>query len=132
MSAGNQFEKRRKAFLERAIAIGWGLNNAPYTVRVGTATDDFMVDRVINVSVEEEWGSIAIYVPDGIYSGQRLLVNYIEIDIDMGETVDVTLTTAPETVTHPLVYQLGAPGDYVTLEWIDSDTGWINWNNQIT
>lgn len=132
MSSGNYFEIRRKAFLQRTLAVAW-LLNAPYTVRVGSSSEDFMVDRVVNVTVEAFYGSLAIYVPDGIYPGQRLLVNFIAIEgVDGGQTVDVTLTTAPETGTHPLVYQLGAPGDYVTLEWVDSDTGWINWNNLIT
>ena len=132
MSAGNWFKTRREAFLNKTIAVE-GLDVVTSSVRVGTSSDDFIVDRVVNVTCIASGGSMTLNVPDGIYPGQRLLVNFIAITgVDGGQTVDVTLATAPETVTHPPVYQLGAPVDYVTLEWIDSNTGWINWNNQIT
>lgn len=131
MSAGNYFETRRKAFLKRTVGVTWP-DGLTYTVKVGSSSDDFIIDRVVNATVVAHWGSMTINVPDGIYPGQRLLVNYTAIDDDGGQTVDVTCVTAPETVTHPLVYALGAPGDYVTLEWVDSDTGWVNWNNLIT
>ncbi len=127
MSAGNQFETRRKAFLERTIEVTYP--NITYTVRVGSAANDFMVDRVLNVTVIATWGSMTIVVPDGLYPGQRLLVNFIAITgVDGGQTVDVEPATSVDAET----WDLGAPGDYCTLEWINDDAGWQDWNNQIT
>lgn len=130
MSAGNEFEARRRAFLQRTEEVTFP--DITYTVRVGSSSEDFMVDRVVNVTMVANWGSMTMVVPNGLYSGQRLLVNYVARDEVGLQTVDVTPDTTPETVTHPATYQLTTPGDYCTLEWIDGDTGWINWNNQIT
>ena len=124
MSAGNQFEARRKAFLERTIAFS-GSDRLTYTVRVGTAADDFMCDRVVNVTIVDAAGTIAIIVPDGIYSGQRLLINYVAEDAVCEDEVTVTPTTAAHTAS----YDLGEIGDYCTLEWVGSDIGWIQWSS---
>lgn len=124
MSAGNQFEKRRKAFLERTIAIS-GSDRVSYTVRVGLASDDFICDRVVNVTIVDASGTITITVPDGIYLGQRLLINYVAEDAVCADEVAVE----PDTAAHTAAYALGELGDYCTLEWVGSDIGWIQWNS---
>lgn len=121
MSAGNEFETRRRAFLQRTIAI-LGSDRVSYEVRVGLASDDFMCDRVVNVTIVDAAGSVTITVPDGIYSGQRLLINYVAEDDTCEDEVVVDTDTGAN-------YALGEIGDYCTLEWIDSDTGWIEWNS---
>jgi len=123
MSAGNQFEKRRKAFLERTIAITWP--TLTYTVRVGRASDDFMCDRVVNATIVDAYGSMAIVVPDGLYLGQRLLINYVAEDAVCLDWVSVE----PAKAAHTASYTLGEIGDYCTLEWAGSDIGWIQWNS---
>lgn len=125
MSAGNMFETRRKAFLKSTIAFD-GSDMVSYTVKVGSSSDNFICDRVINVTSVDYYGNITITVPDGIYSGQRLLVNLVASDA--ADAVIVTPDTAEITAT----YNLATVGDYCTLEWIDSGTGWINWNSQVT
>ncbi len=123
MSAGNEFEKRRRAFNERTVEITWP--DLTYTVRVGSAADNFMVDRVVNATIVDAYGAMTVIVPDGLYSGQRLLVNYVAEDAVCLDYVSVE----PVTAEHTASYELGEIGDYCTLEWIDSDTGWIQWNS---
>jgi len=120
MSAGNYCETRRKAFLKRTVAVTWP--TLTYTVKVGSASDDFIIDRVINVTIVDAYGTVTILVPDGIYPGQRLLINYVAEDAVCLDEVTVTTTTGAD-------YSLGEIGDYCTLEWIDSGTGWVEWNS---
>lgn len=121
MSSNNLFETRRKAFLKSTKAI-IGSTQVSYTVKVGKSSDNFIVDRVLNVTIVDAYGSITITVPDGIYSGQRLLINYVAEDAVCLDEVVVETDTGVD-------YDLGELGDYCTLEWIDSATGWVAWNS---
>ena len=121
MSSGNYFETRRKAFLQRTISI-LGSDRVTYTAKVGSTSDGFIVDRVINVTIVDANGSITITVPNGIYSGQRLLINYVAEDAVSADEVVVETATGTD-------YDLGEVGDYCTLEWIDSGAGWRPWNS---
>ena len=121
MSAGNLFKTRREAFLYRTKAIS-GDDEVAYTIRVGSTSDGFMVDRVLNVTIVDFYGSITVTVPNGIYPGQRLLINYVAEDAVCADEVLVETDTGTD-------YALGEVGDYCTLEWIDSDTGWVAWNS---
>lgn len=120
-SAGNYCETRRNAFLKRTRSI-IGSDMVSYTALVGSSADGFIVDRVINVTIVDALGSITITVPNGIYPGQRILINYVAEDAVCADEVVVTTTTGAD-------YALGELGDYCTLEWIDSGTGWVPWNS---
>ena len=117
MSAFNWFNTRKRAFEQRTIAITTSATVTTYTAKVGSTANNLITDRVINVTTAAGC-DITITLPDGVYEGQRLLVNFIT---DGGtSTVTVVATT-------------GAGGDstmvdagmYMTLEWVNSTTGWI-------
>jgi len=118
MSAGNWFYTKREAFedstLERSTTAG-----VTYTVRVGTPANDYMCDRVIELTHVDALGNVAIELPDGIYEGQRILITYVAADTP-GDNLVVTPTTALVTAT----YTLTAVGDYCSLVWTNATGGW--------
>lgn len=111
MSAGNFLNTRGKAFGLRTKEV----LQENYTVRVGGIAYGFIVDRVVKVTTTTDGDDITITVPNGSYYGQRLLV--ILIDVGHDETVSVTPDTGDSV-------DLGDDGDFVSLEYVDSTTGW--------
>lgn len=119
MSANNLFETRRKGFVIRTVTV-----TEDYTVRVGSSANNFIVDRVVNVDSSAE-AAIAITVPNGLYEGQRVLINFtVE---GSAETITVTPATANTTAT----YSFTDIGDYCSLEWMNSTEGWAPLNSQV-
>lgn len=110
MSAGNQFVTRKKAFDLREKVV-----NATYTVNVGGTSDNFQEDRVINIV--DPTADFTITVPVGAYEGQQLLIT---LTAHATATVTVTIDLATGTDV-----ALGDLGDYTSLEWVNSTTGWI-------
>lgn len=118
MSAGNWFETKRKAFKLRTKILTTSTSCTTYTARVGGASDNFIVDRVIRVD-GTSGSAMKITLPDGKYYGQRLLVvldvyaatSTVDVDVDTADGVDST--------------QLGATGGYNVLEWVNATTGWV-------
>ena len=112
MSANNLFETRRKGFVIRTVAV-----TADYTVRVGSSANNFIVDRVLNVTTTAGT-NIAITLGNGLYEGQRLLINMVVEG--SAETVTVTASTGSggDSV-------LDTAGDFMSLEWVNSTVGWI-------
>lgn len=112
MSAGNLFETRRKAFKLRTVDV-----TADYTVKLGGTSDNYVYDRVLNVDSSAE-ANIAITLGNGVYEGQRLLINFtvegsaetITVTAETGSGGDSTMDTA---------------GQYMSLEWVNSTTGWV-------
>ena len=113
MSGGNWFLTRKKAFDLRTIAV----NAATYTVKVGTPANDFIVDRVINVT-STSGVNMAITLPDGIFEGQRVLINFVS------EANAETITVTPATANTTASYAMTAEGDYCSLEWMNATEGW--------
>jgi len=115
-SSGNWFETERKAFDLRTKSLVSSTTNLTYTARVGGASDNFIIDRVIRV--DSSSGSVmTITLPDGKYYGQRLLV-VCDAYAATG-TVNVDVDTVAGTDATPLT---GA-GGYTILEWHGSTAG---------
>lgn len=122
MSANNLFNTRRKGFVLRTAAT----SAATYTVKVGSVTDNFIVDRVLDVTTLDTV-DCAITVPNGLYEGQRVLINYTA-EGATGETAVVT----PDLCLTTTSYSLGVVGDYCSLEWMNSTEGWAHLSEQTT
>ena len=123
MSAGNWFETRRKAFKLRTKVLLSSV--ATYTARVGGASDDFIVDRVIRVD-GTSGTALVITLPDGKYYGQRILVT---LDVYAAtSTVDVDVDTTAGTDST----QITGAGGYTILVWLGSTTGWVEVANAVT
>jgi len=119
MSIGNlDFEENRNA-TERTVTL---TNKATYTVKVGTSSNDLKADKVINVTTTADGNDLVITVPDGLYGGQRLLINLVTLGDN--ETVTVTTTTGDDAV-------LDAAGDYIALEWTNSTSGWQTSHSEV-
>jgi len=118
----NWHESRRKAFVFRTVDLTTSASLTTYTVVVGGSGNSFKSDRVINVTTTDG-NSMTITVPDGIYEGQRLLINFVTEE--SAETVTVTTTTGGD-------YSMTAAGDYCSLEWVNSTVGWIYLSEQTT
>jgi len=118
MSAFNWFNTRKRAFEQRTHAITTSATVTTYTARVGSSnTNNFIVDRVINVTTAAGC-DITVTLPDGIYEGQRILVNFVT---DGGtSTVTVTATTGSAGDS-----TMADAGMYMSLEWVNSTVGWI-------
>ena len=112
MSAGNYFETKRKAYDLRTTTI---TNLSTYSVRVGGASDNFIVDAVVKIVTTADGNNLTLTVPNGKYSGQRLILIFDTQGDD--ETVTVSVTTG-DTVT------FDAADEWVELVWIDSSIGW--------
>lgn len=116
-SAGNWFETRRKAHALREKAV-----TTTYTVRVGGASDDFIVDRVLTIPTAT--AAFTITLPDGKFRGQRFLAVV---------TKSGTMSNNATVSTNTNNYKLKYARDYVSLEWIGSgDKGWIYLNKSAT
>lgn len=115
MSAGNWFATRKRAHDLRTKSITTSSTVTTYTARVGGSAYNFIEDRVINVTTTSG-NSLTITVPNGVYAGQRLLINFVTEG--SAETITVTTTTGSD-------YSLTAAGDYVSLEWVNATSGWI-------
>lgn len=115
-SAGNLFETMRKAHDLRTVDITTSATVGTYTVRTGGTTYNFIQDRVINVSTTSTY-DLAITIPDGVYSGQRLNINYIS----EADNASVTFTVTSGSAT-----DLTAATGYTILEWThNSCDGWV-------
>ena len=116
MAGANYFETRRSAFKLRTKEITTSSSLVTYTTRAGGASDNFIVDRVINVTTTSG-NNMAITVSNGVYEGQRLLINFIA---EGGtDTVDSTATIGGAFT------QLTDIGGYNILEWVNATTGWV-------
>ena len=117
MSAGNLFLTRKKAFDMRTISLTSSATVTTYTVKVGTTANDFIVDRVINITTGEGC-DLGIVIPNGVFEGQRLLINFV---VDGGTS---TVTMAASTGTGGDSTMVDA-GMYMSLEWVNSTLGWV-------
>lgn len=116
MSALNFFDTEKKAVDLRTVNLTTGSGKITYTARTGRVADNFIADRVINVTTTSTY-SMTITVPDGVYMGQLLLVSFVT---EAGtETVDVTTTTGSDAT------QMTDDGGYSLLMWINSVVGWV-------
>lgn len=113
MSAFNWFSTRKKAVDLRTKSITTSSTVGTYTVRVGRVVDNFVVDRVINVSTTSTY-DLAITIPNGLYSGQRLNINYI------AEASNASVTFASITGS---ATDLTAAEGWTILEWTHASTG---------
>ncbi len=120
MSAGNFFNTEQRAFNLRTKVL---TNESTYTMKMGSASDDFIVDRVVEVVTTAAGNNLTITVPDGVYPGQRLLIILKTLGDD--ETVTVTTTSGDDVA-------MSAAGDFVSMEWIDSTvSGWQTVHSQV-
>lgn len=116
MSAFNFFNTEQKAVDLRTVNLTTASGKITYTARTGRPADNFIMDRVINVTTTSTY-SMTITVPNGVYAGQLLLVSFVT---EAGtETVDVTTTTGADAT------QMTDDGGYSLLLWTDSVNGWI-------
>lgn len=116
MSAGNFFETERKAFDLRTKAITTSASVITYTARVGGASDNFIVDRVIQITTTSG-NSMVVTVPNGKYPGQQLLIVFVT------EGNAETVTTSVSTGNN--ITQRDATGEWSILMWIDDTNGWV-------
>lgn len=115
-SAGNWFETKRKAYKLRTKEITTASGNITYTAKVGSASDNFIVDAAILVTTTSTF-SMTITVPDGVYAGQELLIVFVT---EGGtETINTSTTTGDE------ITQRDAAGEWSILLWIDDTNGWV-------
>jgi len=122
-SAGNWFETERKAFDLRTKELLSSV--ATYTARVGGASDNFIVDRVIRVD-GTSGTALVITLPNGKYYGQQILVT---LDIWAAtSTVDVDVETTAGTDST----QITGAGGYTMLVWLGGTTGWVEFANAVT
>lgn len=122
MSAFNWFSTRKKAFDIRQKNITTSATVTTYTARVGSVSDNFIHDRVINVTTAADC-DITITVPNGQYEGQRMLINCIAEG--SAETITVTCTTGSD-------YAFTDIGAYCSLEWANATAGWVALANSNT
>lgn len=90
-----------------------------YTVRTGRTTDAFAIDNPVVASGASN--AITLTVPDGVAVGQTLLI----VCSDGTNNITVTTTTGSD-------YSLTAAGDYASLQWSGSDSGWVALASQET
>ena len=121
MGAGNFFETQRKAYDLRTKALLSSVST--YTARVGGASDNFIVDRVIRVD-GSSGTALTITLPDGKFYGQRVLV-ILEV-YAATSTVDVTTPTGDEAT------QMTAAGGYSDMVWMGSTLGWVELSQDAT
>ena len=124
MSAGNLFLTRKKAFDLRTISLTSSSAVTTYTVKVGTTANDFIVDRVINVTTGAGC-DLGIVIPDGVFEGQRLLINFV---VD-GGTYTVTVAASQGTGGDSTMVDAGM---YMSLEWVNSTLGWVVLSESVT
>lgn len=110
MSASNYFKMRKEAFELRTKDV-----IATYTVRVGGSTDNHIADRVITVT--DPTAGFTITIPDGAYEGQELLITFLS---DANGVTVVAYKSTPGAGIN-----LTAAGDFASLEWVNSEAGWV-------
>ena len=116
----NFFNTEKRAFDLRTLVL---TNESTYTVRVGAASNNFVVDRVIEVVTTADGNNLTLTVPNGEFPGQKLLIVLKTQGDD--ETVTVTTTTGDDCA-------MSAAGDFVSYEWIDSAvSGWQIVHSQV-
>jgi len=116
MSAFNWFETKRKAFDLRNVELTTASGEITYTARTGRVADNFVVDRVIEVTTASTF-DMTITVPDGVFAGQQLLI--VMVAEGGTDTVDTTVTTGDN------ITQLAQAGAWGILLWIDDTNGWV-------
>jgi len=117
MSGANLFTTRKKGFDLRTKTI----TSATYTIKVGTVANDFVVDRVLNVAT----APCAVALPNGVYLGQRVLINCF--DSDLAGTVTVTAATGAGGDSTMATY-----GMHMSLEWVNDTLGWVVLSEYVT
>ena len=122
MSGGNLFLTRKKAFDLREVDITSSATNTVYEAKVGTPTNDFIVDRVINITTTDG-NDFEVDIPAGIYYGQRILINFVTDG--NAETVTVDVSTGTD-------FAMTDVGAYCTLEWVNSTAGWVALASSLT
>lgn len=90
--------------------------SADYTIKVGTASDGFIIDNPVIMVDPAADSAPTITLPNGYVEGQRVLVTLQSDTYD--ETSTVYTTTGDD-------FELTAAGDYCCLEWVNSTLGWI-------
>ena len=120
-SAGNFFETERKAFDLRTKSIASTAAASTYTARVGGASDNFIVDRVIRMDTSLG-GTMTVTLPNGKYYGQRCLV-ILEVFSGNGA---VTTPTGDEATS------MTGAGGYSDMVWMGDTLGWVELNNEAT
>jgi len=116
MSAFNWFNTEQKAFDLRKKELTTASGDITYTARTGRVADNFVVDRVIEVTSTSGY-SMTITVPDGTYSGQQLLIVF-KSEAN-AEAVNTTVDTGDN------ITQLAQTGAWGILLWIDDTNGWV-------
>jgi len=118
MSSANYFETRRKAYNLRTKAV-----TTTYTTRAGGTSDNFIEDRVITVTNPSD--DFTITVSDGTYEGQRLLITLLANTSSKTVTVAATTGSAGDST-------MATAGMYMSLEWVNSTTGWVVLSESVT
>jgi hypothetical protein len=111
------FENMRKAFDLRTKAITTSSSVTTYTAKVGGSGDDFIIDRVIQIT-STSGNNMTITVPDAKFAGQQLLVVFVT-DAGGSDTVSISTTTGDNGT------QLTATSGWSLIMWIDDTNGWI-------
>ena len=93
-----------------------------YTVKVGSVSDNFIFDRVINIT--NPAANFTLTVPDGRYAGQQLSINLT------ANTGSKTVTIAD--TTGGLESTMATTGMYQLSEWTNSTTGWVVLKESVT
>ena len=117
MSSGNWFETRRSAFNLRTKDI-----NATYTTREGGASDNFIEDRVVTIT--DPAASFTLYVADGVYEGQELLIAFLS-DAS-GVTVTLDEESGSAATNTDLAGTVTTAGQYWMLMWVNATVGWVS------
>lgn len=115
-SAGNWFETKRKAYKLRTKVLTTSASLTTYTTRAGGASDNFIIDRVIQVTTTSG-NSMDITVSNGVYPGQQLLVVFVSEAVT--ETIITDVDTGDDGTT------LTGTSGYKILLWIDDSNGWV-------
>jgi len=85
------------------------------TLRVGTAANQFVIDRV--AEVEDPAANTTITVPDGLYIGQTVMI--VTSSNDDSKTVTVSVTHHP--TSDPETGTLSTVDQYVLLLWTGTE-----------
>ncbi len=121
MAAHNWFVTEQRAFDLRTIELLSSVST--YTAKVGGASDNFIVDRVIRVD-GTSGTALTITLPDGKFYGQRFLV-ILEV-YAATSTVDVSTALGDDAT------QMTAAGGYSDMVWHGSTLGWVELSNEAT
>jgi len=117
MSKGNWFETKRGAYKLRTKVLTTSSTNTTYTAKTGRATDNFITDAVIQV-VTTDGNDMTITVPNGVHTGQTLLVE-CTTNAGTNDTIDATTDTGDNAT------QITGVSGWSMLLWIDDTNGWV-------